>query len=229
MKAASHLSALHLLLRQFESPLVLGSTLLGFYKEYKASAAVEDLKRRLALTCRVVRGGLEQTVPVSAIVPGDVILLSAGNLIPADGRVIEAADFQVNEASLTGESFPVEKQPGIVPPETPVAGRTNAVYLGASVQSGEAKMLAVETGSRTAFGAIVERLKGRPPETEFERGIRQFGYLLIRVMIAVVLFVLTVNLLLGRPLIESLLFAVALAVGLTRLSEELPFAMNTSV
>ncbi|HUL10652.1 MAG TPA: magnesium-translocating P-type ATPase [Methylococcaceae bacterium] len=238
---ASHLSALRLLLRQFESPLVLilifgavislalgewvdasiiltivlGSTLLGFYQEYRASAAVEELKRRLALTCRVVRNGIEQTVPVSTIVPGDVIVLSAGNLIPADGRLIEAMDFLVNEASLTGESFPVEKQPGIVPPETPVAGRTNAVYLGASVQSGKAKMLVVETGSRTAFGAIVVRLKAREPETEFERGIRHFGYMLIRVMIVIVLFVLTVNLLLGRPLIESLLFAVALAVGLS--------------
>jgi len=238
---ASHLSPLRLLLRQFESPLViilvfaalismglrewmdasiilaivLGSSLLGFYQEYRASAAVEELKRRLALTCRVVRNGAEQTVPVSAIVPGDVIVLSAGNLIPADGLLIEAKDFMVNEASLTGESFPVEKQPGIVPPETPVAGRTNAVFLGASVQSGKAKMLAVETGSRTAFGSIVERLKARPPETDFERGIRQFGYMLVRVMLVIVLFVLTVNLLLHRPLIASLLFAVALAVGLS--------------
>ena len=241
VEVASHLSALRLLLRQFESPLVLilifaalislalrdrvdaiiilaivlGSSLLGFYQEYRASAAVEELKRRLELTCRAVRNGTEQTVPVSAIVPGDVIVLSAGNLIPADGLLIEATDFMVNEASLTGESFPVEKQPGIVPPETPVAGRTNAVYLGASVQSGKAKMLAVETGSRTAFGAIAARLKARPPETDFERGIRQFGYMLVRVMIVIVLFVLTVNLLLHRPTIESLLFAVALAVGLT--------------
>jgi Mg2+-importing ATPase len=238
---ASHLSALHLLLRQFQSPLVLilifaalislalrdrvdaiiilaivlGSSLLGFYQEYRASAAVEELKRRLELTCRVVRNGVEQTLPVSSIVPGDVIMLSAGNLIPADGLLIEATDFMVNEASLTGESFPVEKQPGIVPPETPVAGRTNSVYLGASVQSGKAKMLAVETGSRTAFGAIAARLRARPPQTDFERGIQQFSYMLIRVMIAVVLFVLTVNLLLHRPLIASLLFAVALAVGLT--------------
>ncbi len=238
---APRLSALRLLLRQFESPLVLilifaavislvlrqwvdagiiltivlGSTLLGFYQEYRASTAVEELKRRLALTCRVVRDGLETTVPASAIVPGDVIVLSAGNLIPADGRVIESEDFLVNEASLTGESFPVEKQPGTVPPETPIAGRTNAVYLGASVQSGTAKVLAVETGRRTAFGAIVARIKARPPETEFGRGIRQFGYLLIRVMVVIVLFVLTVNQLLGRPWIESLLFAVALAVGLS--------------
>jgi Mg2+-importing ATPase len=241
MEDARRLTALRLLLRQFESPLVLilvfgalvslalrqwvdagiiltivlGSTLLGFYQEYRASAAVEELKRRLALTCRVVRDGLEQTVPASAIVPGDVIVLSAGNLIPADGLVIEAEDFLVNEASLTGESFPVEKRPGTVPPETPVAGRANAVYLGASVQSGTAKVLTVETGRRTAFGAIVARIKARPPETEFGRGIRQFGYLLIRVMVVIVLFVLIINQLLGRQMIESLLFAVALAVGLS--------------
>ena len=140
---ASRLSALRLLLRQFESPLVLilifaaaislvlqqwvdsaiilaivlGSTLLGFFQEYRASAAVEELKRRLALTCRVMRDGVERTVPVSTVVPGDLILLSAGNLIPADGLVIEAEDFLVSEASMTGESFPVEKQPGTVKPE----------------------------------------------------------------------------------------------------------------
>ena len=238
---ASHLSALRLLLRQFESPLVLilifaaaislvlqqwvdsaiilaivlGSTLLGFFQEYRASAAVEELKRRLALTCRVMRDGVERTVPVSTVVPGDLILLSAGNLIPADGLVIEAQDFLVSEASMTGESFPVEKQPGIVKPEAALSARTNAVFLGASVQSGTAKVLVVETGRRTAFGAIAARLRTRQPETDFARGVRQFGYLLIRAMVVIVLFVLTVNLLLGRPVIESLLFAVALAVGLS--------------
>ena len=238
---ASHLSALRLLLRQFESPLVLilifaavislvlqqwmdsgiilaivlASTLLGFFQEYQASAAVEELKRRLALTCRVMRDGIERTVPVSTIVPGDLILLSAGNLIPADGLVIEAEDFLVSEASMTGESFPVEKQPGTVKPDAALSARTNAVFLGASVQSGTAKVLAVETGCRTAFGAIAARLRTRQPETDFARGVRQFGYLLIRVMVVIVLFVLTANLLLGRPVIESLLFAVALAVGLS--------------
>ena len=238
---ASKTSALHLLLKQFESPLVLilifaalislvlkewadasiilaivlGSSLLGFYQEYQASAAVEELKRRLALTCRVIRDGTEQTVDATTIVPGDVVVLSAGNLIPADGLLIETTDFLVNQASLTGESFPVEKQPGIVPSETPIAGRTNAVYLGASVQSGKAKMLVVKTGRQTTFGAIVAQLKANPPETDFERGIRDFGYLLFRVMVVIVLFVLAVNVFLGRPFIDSLLFAVALAVGLT--------------
>jgi P-type Mg2+ transporter len=237
----SHLSALRLLLRQFESPLVLilifaavislvlqqwvdsgiilaivfASTLLGFFQEYQASAAVEELKRRLTLTCRVMRNGIERTVPVSTIVPGDLIMLSAGNLIPADGLVIEAEDFLVSEASMTGESFPVEKQPGTVKPDAALSARTNAVFLGASVQSGTAKVLAVETGRRTAFGAIAAQLRTRQPETDFAHGVRQFGYLLIRVMVVIVLFVLTANLLLGRPVIESLLFAVALAVGLS--------------
>jgi Mg2+-importing ATPase len=238
---AQRLGPLRLLWRQVESPLVLilifaaavslslsqwvdagiilaivvGSSLLGFYQEYRASAAVEELKKRLALTCRVVRDGVEGTVHADAIVPGDVLVLSAGNLIPADGRILEASDFLVSEASMTGESFPVEKQPGVVPADAPLARRTNVVFLGASVRSGTARVVVVETGRRTAFGAIAARLRAREPETNFARGLRQFGYLLIRSMVVIVLFVLTVNLLLHRPLVESLLFSVALAVGLS--------------
>ena len=235
------LGALRLFLRQFESPLVLilafaaavslalrqwidasiilaivfGSALLGFFQEYRASVAVERLKRRLALSARVLRDGAETEVPVTAIVPGDVVLLSAGNLVPADGLVLEAEDFLVSEASMTGESFPVEKTPGTVSADTPLAARTNAVYLGSSVRSGTARTLVVRTGERTAFGAIAERLKARPAETDFVRGVRSFGYLLVRVMVVIVLFVLTANVALDRPAIESLLFAVALAVGLS--------------
>lgn len=241
VEEATRLGALRLLLRQFESPLVLilavaaaislvlqqwvdaaiilaivlGSCFLSFFQEYRASTAVEELKRRLALACRVMRDGVLQTVPVSTIVPGDLVLLSAGNLIPADGLVIEAQDFLVSEASMTGESFPVEKRPGTIAPDAPIAARTNAVFLGASVRSGTAKVLAVRTGRRTEFGAIAARLRARPPETDFARGVRQFGYLLVRVMVVIVLFVLTVNVLLDRPVVESLLFAVALAVGLS--------------
>ena len=238
---APRLTALRLLLRQFESPLVLilaiaavlslvlqqwvdagiilaivlGSSLLGFYQEYRASTAVEDLKKRLALTARVLRDGVEQVLPVTQIVPGDVILLSAGNLIPADGLVIEAQDFLVSEASMTGESFPVEKRPGKIAADAPLAGRTNSVFLGSSVRSGTARVLVVSTGRRTEFGTIAARLHARQPETDFARGVRQFGFLLIRVMVVIVIFVLSVNLLLDRPLVESLLFAAALAVGLS--------------
>jgi Mg2+-importing ATPase len=235
------LSAARLLLRQFESPLVLilvfaaaislglrewvdaaiilaivlGSSLLSFFQEYRASTAIQELKKQTALTARAIRDGVERRVQADTIVPGDLVVLSAGNLIPADGLVIEAEDFLVSEASITGESFPVEKRPGIVPPEAPMTSRTNAVFLGSSVRSGTAKILAVKTGRRTEFGTIAERLKSRPPETDFGRGVREFGYLLVRVMVIIVLFVLTVNLLLDRPVIESLLFAVALAVGLS--------------
>jgi len=238
---AVRLGALRLLLRQFESPLVLilafaatlslvlrqwvdaaiilaivlGSSLLSFYQEYRASTAVEDLRKRLALTARVVRDGVERSLPVGQIVPGDVVMLSAGNLIPADGIVIQAQDFLVSEASMTGESFPVEKRPGTISADAPIAERTNTVFLGASVRSGAARVLVVRTGRRTEFGAIAARLHARQPETDFERGVRRFGYLLIRVMVVIVLFVLTVNLLLDRPVVESLLFAAALAVGLS--------------
>ncbi|MBP9951619.1 MAG: HAD-IC family P-type ATPase, partial [Cypionkella sp.] len=241
VERAVRLSVLRLILRQFESPLVLilvfaaaislvlqqwvdagiilaivvGSSLLSFFQEYRASKAVDELKERLALTARVLRDGVEQLVPVALIVPGDVILLSAGNLIPADGRVIEAQDFLVSQASMTGESFPVEKRPGQVRANAPITERTNTVFMGASVRSGSARVLAVKTSRDTEFGAIAARLGAREPETDFARGVRQFGYLLIRVMVVIVIFVLTVSLLLHRPVIDSMLFAVALAVGLS--------------
>ncbi|MGB0085119.1 MAG: magnesium-translocating P-type ATPase [Rhodomicrobiaceae bacterium] len=235
------LTWVRLLLRQFESPLVLilifgasislvlrewvdatiilcivlGSTLLGFYQEFRATKAVAELRKRLALSVRVIRDGAEATIPVSALVPGDVVLLSAGNLVPADALILEAKDFLVTEASLTGESFPVEKRPGVVPAAAPIGQCTNAVFMGSSVRSGTARAIIVETGARTIFGAIAARLQAREPETEFARGVRQFGVMLVRVMTLIVLFVLTINQLLGRPIADSLLFAVALAVGLS--------------
>lgn len=234
-------AAVRLLLHQFASPLVLilvfgavislfvrdwvdaaiilaivvGSTLLGFTQEYRASAAVAQLRKRLALTVRAMRDGALQTVVASRIVPGDVIELSAGNLIPADGVILAARDFLVTEASLTGESLPVEKQAGAVNAETPIARRANCAFMGTSVRSGTATLLVVNTGRATAFGEVAMRLRAPPPEPEFARGVRQFGYLLVRIMVIVVFFVLAVNQLLGRPAIESLLFAVALAVGIS--------------
>ena len=232
---------LRLILRQIESPLVLiliiaaivalglgdvteaaiilaivlGSTVLGFVQEFRASRAVEALRSRLALTTRVLRDGSEMVIPASSIVAGDVIILSAGNLIPADGLILEARDFLVTEASLTGESFPVEKSPGVLPADVPLASRTNCIFAGSSVRSGEAHALVTQTGLRTAFGAVASRLRDRSPETDFVRGLRRFGYLLLRVMTVLVVFVLIINQLLGRPFFESLLFSVALAVGLS--------------
>jgi len=195
--------------------VVLGSCGLGFLQEYRASKAVGGLRKRLALTVNALRDGARRVVPTSELVPGDVVVLSAGNLVPADGIVLESRDFLVTEASLTGESFPVEKQPAVLPADTPIARRTNSVFLGTSVRSGTATVLVVHTGEHTAFGAVAQRLRSAPPETEFARGVQQFGVLLVRVMVVIVLFVLIVNQWLGRPWVESMLFAVALAVGLS--------------
>ena len=234
-------NALRLLLRQFGSPLVLilifgamialavhellnasivmlivlGSALLGFVQEYRASTAVEKLRQRLALSSMTLRDGVRQLIPVRELVRGDVIYLSAGNLVPADGLILAARDFLVSEAHLTGESYPVEKSPSVVARDATLSARSNVVFLGTSVRSGTASVLVVATGKATEFGAIAARLGRAAPDSEFTRGVRQFGYLLMRVMVVMVLFVLTVNLLLGRPLTDSLLFAVALAVGLS--------------
>jgi Mg2+-importing ATPase len=129
--------------------------------------------------------------------------------------VLEARDLLVGQAALTGEAFPVEKRPGPAPPDAAVAERANCVFMGTSVRSGTGRVLLVRTGEETAFGAISARLRLRPPETEFERGIRQYGYLLMRITIVVVLFVFAAQFLLERPPIESLLFALALAVAIS--------------
>lgn len=163
----------------------------------------------------VLRDGRQQEIPAAEVVPGDIVLLSAGDLVPADGVVVEARDFFVNQAVLTGETFPAEKHPGTVPEKASLAERTNMVFMGTTVQGGSARALIVATGRRTAFGQIAHRLRVRPPETEFERGVRRLGYLLSEVMFVLVLLIFAANVLLDKPVLDSLLFSVALAVGLT--------------
>ncbi len=244
LKAGNQVTALRLLLNQFKSPLVLilifavivsafaqewtdaviilliilGSTLLGFWQEYRATTAVAKLRALVRLKTTILRAGRPETLPAEAIVPGDVVLLSAGSLIPADGVLLEAKDFFVSQAVLTGETFPVEKKvapkAGEIAAKAGLAARTNCVFMGTSVRSGTAHALITQTGADTAFGQIAERLKLRPPETEFEHGIRRFGYLLTEVMVALVVAAFAINVFLHRPPIESLLFAIALAVGM---------------
>lgn len=194
--------------------VVLGSTILGFVQEYNASNAVEKLRRQVMIKSNVLRDGQLKLIPSEQIVPGDVALLSAGSLVPADGVVLSTKDFFVNQAVLTGETFPVEKKPEVVPAKSSLAERTNCVFMGTSVGSGTAQVLIVQTGKGTLFGQIAERLSLHPPETEFERGIQKFGYLLTQVMLVMVVLVLTVNIFLAKPPIDSLLFALALAVGM---------------
>jgi Mg2+-importing ATPase len=194
--------------------IILASSILGFIQEYGASNAIEKLRRRVQLKVTVLRDGDPQAVSAEEVVPGDVVLLSAGCIIPADGAVFAADDFFVNQAVLTGETFPVEKQTGAVPARSTLTERSNCVFMGTNVRSGSARVVVFETGTRTAFGRIAEKLTLRPPETEFERGIRQFGGMLTQVMMVLVLVVFAVNVILQKPPIDSLLFSVALAVGI---------------
>ena len=195
--------------------IVLGSTILGFAQEYIAGNAIEKLRSRITIHSVVLRDGQPQTLPSSRLAPGDVVLLSAGSLIPADGMVLEAKDFFVNQAVLTGETFPVEKRPGTVAAKAGLAERGNCVFMGTNVRSGTARVVLTQTGRATVFGQIAGKLALRQPMTEFERGIQRFGYLLTRIMIVMVLVVLAVNIFRAKPPIASLLFALALAVGLT--------------
>ena len=207
--------------------IVLGSALLSFFQERKAHSSLEKLRSQVTVKSHVLRDGVEQILPSEMVVPGDVVLLSAGSLIPADGVVITANDFFVNQAVLTGETYPVEKTPGTVASGASLADRTNCVFMGTNVRSGSATILIVETGSHTAFGQIAKRLTLRPPETEFESGIRKLGYFLTEIMLVLVGVIFTLNVFFHKPLLDSLLFSIALAVGLT--PQLLPAIININL
>jgi Mg2+-importing ATPase len=195
--------------------IVLVSGLLGFFQERGAARAVSRLLATIEVRASVLRDGVAREVPLAEVVPGDVVLLDAGSVVPADCLVIDARDLHVDEASLTGETFPAEKCPGVLALDTPLAARTNTVFCGTHVVSGTGRALALRTGCDTLFGDIAERLRRRDRETEFERGVRRFGVLLVEITLLLVLGIFAVNVYLARPVLESLLFAVALAVGLT--------------
>jgi Mg2+-importing ATPase len=195
--------------------IVLASGCLGFWQERTAGRAVDALLARVRVEVEVLRDGSETAVPAEDIVAGDVIVLRAGDIVPADCRVLETQNLLVDEAALTGESFPSEKVPATLAAERSISARTNAVFLGTHVSSGNGTALVVKTGRATEFGALTSELASRDVTTRFERGLSAFGLLLIRAMAVLVTAIFVVNLVLDRPVVESLLFSVALAVGLT--------------
>lgn len=241
LQAAKRFTLLQLLASQFRSPIliillfativsgvvgdwadaiiilaiVLGSSALSTAQEYRANTAAARLKSRLKVRTTVCRDGQEQAVPAEEIVPGDIVVLSAGSLVPADGLILESNDFFVSEAVLTGETFPVDKRQGSVGADSQLGQRSNCVFMGTSVRSGTARAVMVETGQETSFGKIAHRLVLRPPETEFARGIRRFGLLLSEIMLVLVVVIFGVNVFLKKPVLDALLFSVALGVGLT--------------
>lgn len=241
LRKASHADLPVLLLRQFSSPIVVilivaallsfalsdatdgaiilmivvVSGLLGFAQERGAAKAMGALLQAVELQSSVLREGELHEIPNRELVRGDVVLLRAGDGIPADCRLLSEHDLFVNQAALTGESFPVDKSPGVMAPQTPLAQRSNTLLLGTHVVSGRGRAMVICTGKATAFGAIAERLRLRPPQTEFENGVRRFGSLLVEITLLLVITIFAVNVYLDRPVLESFLFALALAVGLT--------------
>ncbi|MFB3765316.1 MAG: magnesium-translocating P-type ATPase [Methanotrichaceae archaeon] len=234
-------SALTLLLSQFRSPIIilllfsailsfylsqeiqaliivtilLISGMLGFWQEYTATDAVSRLLALVRVNATVLRDGDQKEVPIEDIVPGDIILLKAGDIVPGDSLILELKDLFVNEATLTGETYPVEKFAQAVPKDAPLNRRLNSLFMGSSVVSGTARAVVVNTGLQTEFGKISQRLKFRPPETEFEHGVRHFGYMLMEVTLLLVVAIFAINVYLAKPIVDSFLFSLALAVGLT--------------
>jgi Mg2+-importing ATPase len=196
--------------------IILLSLVLDFTLEHKANVAAEKLKERVVTTATVIRNGERKEVKITNICVGDIIALGAGDFVPADARVLEAKDFFVNQASLTGESLPSEKSPERIDAvDASLAELTNIVFMGTNAVSGTAMAVVVGTGKATEFGKIAKHLEAPPPENEFERGLKSFGYLIARSIIFLVLFIFLFNALARHEYLQAFIFAVAVAVGLT--------------
>jgi len=241
LNASSHRTDFFLFLSQFKSPitlLLIGaailsyllrdstdsiiimvivciSSVLGFWQERGAVRAIKKLVSLVQVNARVLRDHQWVDLPLTEIVPGDILRLSAGDAIPSDCLLIDSNELFTDEAAFTGETFPVEKKTGVVSVESPLAKRTNTLFMGSHVISGNATALVVCTGLSTEFGRIAKRLKQAHEETDFEKGIRRLGYLLMEITAVVIVLILFFNMLVGRPVFDSFLFALALAVGLT--------------
>ncbi len=212
--------------------MILISVVIDFVNSYRSERAVEALIAKVVTKTTVIRGGSRHEVPLTSIVPGDVVVLAAGNVVPADGFLLVGKDVFANESSLTGESLPVEKIHG-----QRAAGDTqlttlqkDALFMGTSIVTGEATMQVVMTGARTAFGKIAERLSGEEQLTDFEKSIRQFSIFLMKVTVIMVVIVFVASILnpfAHQRLIDSFIFAIAIAIGLT--PELLPVIITVSL
>ena len=164
----------------FDALIILGivivSGLLGFWQEKGALDAVEKLLNLVRVKVSVLREGKQLSIPVEEVVPGDILVLAAGQALPGDCLILESTNLFIDEATLTGETYPVEKKVGILPPKTVLARRSNALFMGTHVVSGTAKALVIKVGKDTEFGKVSERLSKAEPPTEFEQGIKKFGY-----------------------------------------------------
>ena len=208
--------------------IVLISVVFDFIQDVRAQNAVASLRASVAVQATVRRDGKAVSVPISQLVPGDIVELVAGDLVPADSRLLESRDLYVNQALLTGEPYPAEKRVSDSASAVDgLAAASNAVFSGASVISGTATILICRTGARSALGQLATSLAEKPPATDFALGIRRFSMLIMRFTVALIVFVLAVNVWFARPILESIMFAVALAVGLT--PELLPMIVTVTL
>lgn len=195
--------------------IIVISALLGFYQEKGAAGALSKLMQLVQVRTTVLRDGQPTTIEPERVVPGDVVLLEAGEMVPGDCRLLQSKELFANEASLTGETFPVEKRCGNLSYAAALSERGNCLFMGTHVISGTGKGVVVRTGVHTEFGAISQHLRHLQPETAFERGIRRFGYLLLEVTLMLLMIIFSINVFLHKPVLDSFLFALAIAVGLT--------------
>ncbi|MEK7639861.1 MAG: magnesium-translocating P-type ATPase [Patescibacteria group bacterium] len=208
--------------------MVFLSVILDFVNTFRSEKAVDALIARVITTATVIRDGKRQEVNLTTIVPGDLVFLSAGDVIPADCRVMDGNDFFVNQSVMTGESLPVEKSHLQQSSKEEInAEASDIVLMGTSVVTGYATVEALRTGKQTEFGKIAERLTEADPETDFDRGIRKFSSFIMKLTIIMVVFVFAANTISGRGFLESFVFAIAIAVGLT--PELLPVIMSVSL
>lgn len=207
--------------------IVSANATLGFLLERKSEKALENLRKYVRYSAKVIRNGQRAVVDSRELVPGDVVELTVGDIVPADLRLIECENFTTNESTLTGESLPVEKTAGLIKAKPIPQELSNFAFLGTSVLSGLAKGVVVSTGRRTFFGRSAKYLYEEFGETEFAKNVKRFSGFLLQVVAVMTTFVLIANISLQRPLIDSLLFALALAVGIT--PEAMPFVITVSL
>lgn len=208
--------------------MVIFSVILDFFQEYSADKAMKKLLNSVRITATVVRNNKKEVVPVTDVVVGDVIFLSSGNMIPADARIIEAKDLFVNQSEITGESFPSEKT--AIPAKTKsssISEMNNIVFLGTNVISGSATAVIIKTGKNTEFGEIASKLAQTPVKSDFEKGITNFGYFLMKIVFILVIFIFFFNSFLKHEYFQSFMFAIAIAVGIT--PELLPMIMSVTM
>lgn len=195
--------------------IILASGLLGFWQEKGAMNALEQLLKMVKVKATVLRDNRMQDIPLENIVSGDILVFNAGDIIPADCLLIESKDLFVDESTLTGEAFPIEKEVALLPANTPLNGRRNCLFMGSHILSGNAKALVMNTGRQAEFGKIAENLRTNKARTEFEQEMRHFGNFLIRITLILLILLFAVRMFLHKPFLESFFFALALAVGLT--------------